>query len=250
LGYLQQEGLMRPGRQAMVDLGWHGRLQQSLHRLLEMGAAAEGRTPDLAGYYLALVSRPPGFAPDAMRAYFEASRTVERLNPVLFEIFCAADHGTVRRYAPRPEGGFAAELANTTNEPALSWGLRTLQDGIIAFATELAAAVARMPGQDPGAWVDALRDGGSASFDLFRVDPSEEEAEVFGGFPHADGQAAHDVGGECAPPVGALTRLRLGLGFKDPAYAGHWPEASVRRGGGALGTGLIALRRLKRRAAR
>ncbi len=103
-----------------------------------------------------------------------------------------------------------------------------------------------MPGQGVDAWVDVLRDGGTASFDLFRVDPSEEEAEVFGSFPHTDGQA-HNAGGECAPPVGALTRLRLGLGLKDAAYAGHWPEASVRRGGDALGSGLVALRRLKRR---
>lgn len=246
LGYLRQEGLLEPGRQAMVDLGWHGRLQQSLQRLLEMGMG-EGRKPDLVGYYLALVSRPRGFEPGAMRTYLEESRTVERLNPVLFEIFCAADHGTVRRYAPRPDGGFAAELAGVTNEPALSWGLRTLQDGMVAFASELVEAMARMPGHGPDVWVDVLRDGGTASFDLFRVDPSVEEAEAFGSFPHADGPA-HEVGGECAPPVGALTRLRLGLGLKDGTYAGHWPEASVRRGG-ALGTGLMALRRLKRRLA-
>jgi len=247
LGYLRQEGLLEPGPQAMVDLGWHGRLQQSLQRLLEMGLG-EGRAPDLTGYYLALVSRPPGFGPDAMRTYIRESRTVERLNPVLFEIFCAADHGTVRRYTRRPDGSFTAELAGATDEPVLSWGLRTLQDGTMAFVSELAGAMARMPSHGPDAWVDALRDAGTASFDLFRVDPSEEEAEVFGAFPHADGQS-HDFRGECAPPVGPLTRLRLGLGLKDAAYGGHWPEASVRRGGGALGNGLVALRRLKRRLA-
>ena len=245
LGYLRQEGLLGPGRQAMVDLGWHGRLQQSLQKLLQIGSEG-GRAPDLAGYYLALVSRPPDVPPDALRTFLEAPGTVERLNPVLFEIFCAADHGTVRRYAPRPDGGFAPELAGATNEPALSWGLRTLQSGIIAFASELVEAMARMPGQGVGAWVDVLRDGGAASFDLFRIDPSEEEAEVFGSFPHSDGQA-HNDGGECAPSVGALTRLRLGLGLKDAAYAGHWPEASVRRGGDTLGSGLVALRRLRRR---
>lgn len=247
LGYLRQEGLLEPGRQAIVDLGWHGRLQRSLRRLLEMGAE-DGRTPDLTGYYLALVSRPPGFEPDTMRAYLGAPRAVERLNPVLFEIFCAADHGTVRRYAPRPDGGFAAELACAANEPALSWGLRTLHDGIVAFASELAEAMARMPRHGPDAWVDALRDGGGAGFDLFRTDPSEDEAEAFGSFPHADGQA-HHVSGECAPQVGTLTRLRLGLGLKDAAYAGHWPQASIRRGGGALGSRLAALKRLKRRLA-
>jgi FMN phosphatase YigB (HAD superfamily) len=248
LGYLEQAGLLEPVPQAMVDLGWHGRLQRSLRRLLEIGAG-EDRTPDLTGFYFALVSRPPGFAPDAMRAYVEAAPVVERLNPVLFEIFCAADHGTVRRYRPAPDGGFAAELASATNEPVLSWGLSTLQDGILAFACELADCMVRMPWHGAEAWSDALRDAGTASFELFHLDPSEEEAEAFGSFPHADGQT-HAVRGDCAPPVGALSRLRLGLGFKDASYGGHWPEASVRRNGGRLGEGLAALRRLKRRLAR
>jgi hypothetical protein len=43
-------------------------------------------------------------------------------------------------------------------------------------------------------------------------------------------------------------RLRLGLGFGDPGYAGHWPEASVRRGGGRMAAGLVALKRLRWRA--
>lgn len=244
LGYLEQEGLLGPGPHAVVDLGWHGRLQRSLRRLLELGG--DGRTPDLTGFYLALVSRPPGFTPDNMRAYVEAAPVVERLNPVLFEIFCAADHGTVRRYAPRPGGGFAAELASTTDEAVLSWGLRALQGGIVAFAAELAESMARMPWHGPDAWADALREGGTACFDLFRSDPSDEEAEAFGSFPHTDGQT-HTMVEECAPPVPAMVRLRLGLGLKDPTYGGHWPEASVRRNGGKLGKGLVALRRLKRR---
>lgn len=244
LGYLEGEGLLGPGPHALVDLGWHGRLQRSLGRLLELGG--EGRAPDLTGFYLALVSRPPGFTPENMRAFVEAAPVVERLNPVLFEIFCSADHGTVRRYAPRPGGGFSAELACATDEAVLSWGLRTLQDGIEAFASELAEALVRMPWHGPDAWADALREGGTACFDLFRSDPSDEEAEAFGSFPHADGQT-HTTVEECAPAVGPLLRVRLGLGLKDAAYGGHWPEASVRRNGGTLGRGLVALRRLKRR---
>jgi hypothetical protein len=47
--------------------------------------------------------------------------------------------------------------------------------------------------------------------------------------------------------VGALMRLRLGLGLGAAGYGGHWPEASLRRGGGRVGDALFALKRLRRR---
>jgi hypothetical protein len=167
---------------------------------------------------------------------------------VLLEIFCAADHGSVRRYVAGAQGGFEAELAEQADLHVLSWGLGVLQDGILAFAAELAEALRCSGGRDAEAWIALLRDGGIAAYDLFRREPSSAEAEAFGSFPHADGQA-HEVWGECAPHVGSLTRLRLAFGMAAPRYGGHWPEASVRRGGGALGEWLFALKRLRRRLA-
>jgi predicted HAD superfamily hydrolase len=245
LGYLRQEGLFDSVPHAIVDLGWHGRLQRSLGRLLQLGSA-DGVAPELSGFYLALRSRPAEVPHDMMDAFIESPRRVARLNPVLLEIFCSAEHGTVRRYVPRQGGGFEATLASATDPRVLSWGLRTLHDGVLAFTSELVEAMARSPGIDPEAWVAALRDSGVAAYDLFRLDPSEEEAEAFGVFPHADGQS-HETWDECAPKVRGLMRLRLGLGFQDPKYVGHWPEASIRRGGGVLAKGLMGIRRLKRR---
>ncbi|WP_270936306.1 HAD family hydrolase, partial [Falsiroseomonas oryzae] len=226
LGYLRQEGLLDGGPAAMVDLGWHGRLQRSLRRLLELGAT-DGRTPPLTGFYLALRNRPEGFAAAEMRTFVDSPDFLHRMNPVLFEIFCAADHGTVRRYVARPDGGFAAELAESADRRALAWGLRTLQDGILAFAAELAEALRRSSGADAADWCEVLRAGGLAAYDAFRRDPSAEEAEAFGSFPHADGQA-HEVWSDCAPRIGPAMRLRLGLGLGASGYAGHWPEASLR----------------------
>lgn len=243
LGYLTQEGLLGADDVLMVDLGWHGRLQHSLHTLLGLGRP--GTPPRLAGLYLALRSRPDGFGPEEMGSFLTAPDALHGLNPVLLELFCAADHGTVRGYVQQADGRFGAELAAARDDRVLAWGLAALQGGVLAFARELARAMA-LAG-DAADWTALLRDAGLAVFQEFRRDPDPAEAEAFGSFPHADGQA-HAEWGECAPRIGALMRLRLGLGFGDPGYAGHWPEASLRRGGGRIGAGLVALKRLRWRA--
>lgn len=243
LGYLAQEGLLGAADVLMVDLGWHGRLQQSLQTLLGLGAARAA--PRLAGLYLALRSRPDGIAPEASGSFLTAPGALGALNPVLLELFCAADHGTVRGYRRRADGGFEAELAAARDERVIAWGLDALQGGVLAFAQELSRAMS-LAG-NAAAWTALLRDAGLAAFESFRRDPDLAEAEAFGSFPHADGQA-HAAWGDCAPRIGALMRLRLGLGLGDPGYAGHWPEASLRRGGGRIGAGLVALKRLRWRA--
>lgn len=252
LGYLRQEGVIGAEAAMMVDLGWHGRLQRSLQRLVEIGG--DGGAPTrLNGLYLALRSRPPGFTAEAMRSFLQEPDVLHRLNPVLLELFCAADHGTVRRYRRRADGGFEAELAAPVDQRVVDWGLHALQGGILAFARELAEAIALEGGQDiargdAGRWIALLRDGGLAAYQGFRREPDAVEAEAFGAFPHADGQA-HEVWGDCAPRIGPLLRLRLGLGLGAAGYAGHWPEASIRRGGGGVAAALFALKRLRRRLA-
>lgn len=245
LGYLRQEGVIGPASTLIVDLGWHGRLQRSLRRLIDLGSASAGETR-LTGLYLALRSRPDGFDPSSMEAYIEDPRFLKRLNPVLLEIFCSADHGTTRGYRQRTDGRFEAELAEETNQRVLDWGLRALQGGTLAFARELADAMPLVAGTGSEAWTAILRDAGIAAYDDFRRDPDEAEADAFGSFQHADGQS-HDAWSDCAPRVAPLARMQLAFGMRVPGYAGHWPEASVRRDGGQLGRGLAALKRLRGR---
>lgn len=252
LGYLRQEGVLRAGEAMMVDLGWHGRLQRSLQRLADLDEEG-GRPTRLIGLYLALRSRPQGIPPEAMRGFLQDGDVLHRLNPVLLEMFCAADHGTVRRYRRRADGGFEAELAAPVDRPVVEWGLGALQAGILAFARELAAAMALAGGgqvvEDAvEGWIALLRDGGLAAYQGFRREPDAAEAEAFGRFPHADGQA-HEVSADCAPRIGPALRLKLGLGLAAADYGGHWPEASIRRGGGRLAAVLFALKRLRRRLA-
>jgi FMN phosphatase YigB (HAD superfamily) len=241
LGYLSEAGLLEPAPLGIVDLGWHGTMQRALRRLLDLG----GHAAPLTGFYLALRSQPEGMPPTALRAFLDAPGIVHRLNPVLLEAFCAADHGTVRRYLRQPDGSHGAELA-PPDDAAMAWGVPMLQAGILAFAEELAAALRRSRGHDVDHWIVALRDAGLATYDDFRRLPTAEEAEAFGRFPHASGQA-HLVQADTAPRISPVQRLRLGLGLRDAAYEGHWPEASVRRDGGRLADTLFLLKRVMRR---
>lgn len=246
LGYLRQEKVLGGEAATIIDLGWHGRLQHSLQKLADLGAGEAGAT-QVSGLYFALRSRPDGIPAERMRTYLDAPQAVRRLNPVLLELFCAADHGTVRRYRQAPGGGYEAELATPLDRAVVEWGLDALQGGILAFARECAAAIelAGDAGAGAEAWITLLRDGGMAGYQGFRREPDAAEAEAFGTFPHADGQA-HLTTGDCAPRIGALMRLRLGLGLGAAGYGGHWPEASLRRGGGRLGDAIFALKRLRR----
>ena len=83
----------------------------------------------VAGPLLIRRARRPG-VPQAMR----------QLNPALPELFCAADHGTVRRYREAPGGGYEAELSTARDRAVLDWGLDALRGRILAFARECAAA--------------------------------------------------------------------------------------------------------------
>ena len=116
---------------------------------------------------------------------------------------------------------------------------------LAGLAVERAARMALAGEASPEAWVSPLRNGGIAAYDGFRREPDAAEAEAFGCFPHADGQS-HDTWRDCAPRITRLQQLRLGLGLGDSSYGGHWPEASLRRSGGALADRLIDLKRMRR----
>ncbi len=74
--YLDQEGVGRSRRPAIVDLGWHGTVQVSLARVLQ----ASGRTNPLTGFYYALWHHATGQRPAA--GWMEAAFASDFLAPV------------------------------------------------------------------------------------------------------------------------------------------------------------------------
>ncbi|MEL7030303.1 MAG: hypothetical protein AAGL49_14100, partial [Pseudomonadota bacterium] len=108
--------------------------------------------------------------------------------PALLEVFCAADHGSVRRFEHGPNGVVRPVLSQERNQEALAWGLRVQQGVILRYAETLLDAAA-IGSVDLLAAAPVLRDGALRALELFAETPSRDEAECYGGFPHSRDQA-------------------------------------------------------------
>jgi predicted HAD superfamily hydrolase len=218
LDYLTQESFFDGTPSALVDIGWFGNLQRSLGRVLELS----GRDPRLTGLYFALagVARTPEqVLLDYWSQLPEVGRDIRSQNLTMFEIFTAADHGSVCGYhktADRVE----PVLASPHNDGPLAWGLESLHEGVLAFASEYAALAAdrRPPALEYQAITRRL-------FEMFYRHPTPAEARVWGAFP-LTGQEVENIQ---LQPVPALTRGEILAALWDyrKRPTGWWMEGTL-----------------------
>jgi hypothetical protein len=141
LDYFKQEGLLDPIPWGIVDVGWAGRLQAGLDRIL----ASQGRT-SARGFYFGL-KKPATFNNNFERqeAYFLDERVGSGfIRPfsrhpqlmLLVEMFCSADHGQVLGFEKRADR-IVPVLTEDLNDKLLSWGLKTLHDTVYSFTDHL-----------------------------------------------------------------------------------------------------------------
>jgi len=189
LKYLQQEGLLDDVPWAMVDIGWHGTLQDALGRLL---AGAGGRAPH--GFYCGASGPPDNAQGGAREAYFADTRAghepcghtpsghtpdevLARLVTPL-EAFCMADHGQVLGYVQQ-DGKVQPVLGDTASDGLAAWGLPLVQETICRFARELARDGLSYPAQD-------LRPLALEGIRRFWSSPRPAEARAWGSLPCED----------------------------------------------------------------
>jgi hypothetical protein len=149
LRYLAQEGLFDRTPAGIVDLGWRGRLQQTLARIVQDETAEIGAPcrPVLHGYYVALLNDELGASASTLLTGAVRGRTPMPAPAHLFEMLCEADHGTTRGYAAMPDGR-VAPLFDPRCDPAVqAWGLQAYRRGVLAFATVFASGAQLLPPQ-------------------------------------------------------------------------------------------------------
>jgi hypothetical protein len=240
LDYMKQEGLLDPTPWAIVDIGWHGRLQDSLTKLLRR--ASEGVPACVSGFYFGLVGGNV-VKPDQLRIGFwndpDGGGRIRDLNLALIEIFTAADHGPVVGYERR-DGTVEPSLMRPRNEEALAWGLEIQHRAILRFADRLleSSEWQEFSPVDFRAVTEQLVDC------LVRT-PTRGEAETIGAFPFTDDQYASSLKPflprwNCVETMAAIVQR----GRRPPFW---WHEGSM-----ALRPCLplwlyVNLRRLKRR---
>ena len=131
--YLEQEGLLASSELCMVDLGWQGRLQDSLHQILNMRSKMS-----VEGFYFGLIKNnrlDTGkketffFTPDTSSKRYKTGRSFINIS----EIFCSADHGTTLKFHEQ-NGKFEPVLKEKHNSDALNWGLTEFRKGVAEFS--------------------------------------------------------------------------------------------------------------------
>jgi FMN phosphatase YigB (HAD superfamily) len=180
--YLHQEGLVDGENWAIVDLGWHGSLQNSLAVVL---SSLREKRP--VGFYFGLAERPTDNRFGPREAYFFDRGLRQGFMKegaqgffVRMEMFCAGDHGTVTGYTDR--GSYVQpDFKEEHNQAIITWGLPIVRETVCSFVDNLVL--------DPTA-VNPKADVRPATLELlttFWARPTFHEAAAWGEFPWEDG---------------------------------------------------------------
>ncbi len=130
--YLKQEGFSKFHSIGIVDVGWRGRQQVSLSKLLDMG----GIYPNdgIVGFYLYLMNPIKQYLNDRFITFFEGEKYAFLLRyPAIIESFVAADHGSCIGYEKKGNKIFPL-LREKENFHILNWGLKIQHDAILNFS--------------------------------------------------------------------------------------------------------------------
>jgi hypothetical protein len=228
LHYLEQEGLLDDERFAIVDLGWNGRLQAALSRML-LCAGFRPQT-GIKGLYFGLWRRVRACETDVLQSYFlspeKPAPSWFSTNYVgLLEIFTAADHDGVRGYHQRQGGPAEPLFFDGAIPPAVEWGVQTQQEGVVHFAKELLQVLTPDELHEAG-----LFEASEKLLQMFCTNPTDAEAQEYGLYQVSEHQTGK-FSCPLAPHVGHRGVWRHLTTGRSPAHSGGWLEGAVRRSG-------------------
>ena len=219
--YLAQEGVLAPGRIALVDIGWNGTIQKGLAAVAELE-----KTPvDMHGYYLGTL--PPivkDLTGSSARGFlFDAGLPLEHAYAVmqlrqLVEFICTTTRGSLRGF--RVDGEQVVPVHAPVDHPESQHAhVASVRAGALAYAHSLAQEQTVF-GVQPISSTAALRN-------LARtiLDPTGEEAREIGNIRHGDGQGSDRVRPLAAFSDGPFTPDAL---MRDRAQS-YWPTGLMAR---------------------
>ena len=228
LAYLTAEGMLAPGPIGFVDIGWKGRLQRSLCRILATRAAEFADR--VHGFYIDLDSRPADAGTFSVFSELCPTKAFSwARRGSLFEIICAANHGTVTGYARAADGAAGPTFAPDFNRDAEAWGVTVQQQAVVEFTREVLHGM-HLAQLNPIDHVTPLARAAKEVARMFVTWPTNAEAETFGRFMHSSDER-HERHEPIAAPIDFwFSTLRKRL---DPKHRfqpiSYWPEASVVR---------------------
>jgi FMN phosphatase YigB (HAD superfamily) len=223
LGYFTQEGMDDEVRFATVDIGWSGKSQRSLSKLLAAGSLypSEG----LAGFFFGLFESVQAFPTDRLMPYFlEPNNTTERrllCDSQILELFLAADHGSTVRYEKQGDH-YSPVLRSEKNESGISWGVLIQQRAIIKFAERLTDSL--KPDICRSEYFQQVTED---ILKIFIYNPSKEESEAFGTQSFSQHQSESKFY-DLAPAYSFADGFRMLFGWQQ-VHGFAWLPASIHR---------------------
>jgi len=146
LEYLKQEGFAKNLKIGIVDIGWLGRLQLCLSKVLDYNGLYNPIS-GITGFYLGLLSeRAPVYKSDKRFVFFSDKDMCSIVSGYmmryieLYETFTAATHGLTVGYKREGEK-VKPVLKSEENTELLEWGLKIQQDSIKHFVNLFAKNV-------------------------------------------------------------------------------------------------------------
>jgi FMN phosphatase YigB (HAD superfamily) len=227
VGYVEQEGLFDGIPFALVDLGWHGSIQDALFTCFADRFGDYG----ISGYYFG-VDRSGGCSNRKAGFFFNpgevsAIAKYQHLFRVLMEVICSARHGMVDHYHLNAHGRYEP-VCSLIEDPLNGERVEHLRHGVSSFLKYL-----NISGIGTVEFHHVRPQILSLLKKLFFC-PSSYEATALGGFRFSADQAGHGV--HCvAPPFTVVSSLRF---LTQNNYAGRstissWFFASWKRSSSA-----------------
>jgi FMN phosphatase YigB (HAD superfamily) len=209
LASLQIDDFMQWG---FVDIGWRGRLQISLERLL-LSCGLLPINMALHGFYFGLHQVDPK---DNREAFFilngKPAARQGMINTAILELMTAAPHGTTLGYNTNDSG--VIPILDRANSKALDWGLQTHIDACLDACQSIVDNLDNHELEQIN-W-SAISE---AVLPIFINSPSKDEAEVFGAWPVSEDQK-EEIYYELAP----LLSIGDSIGY---LFSGRLPHHNV-----------------------
>ncbi len=223
IGYFRQEGLADDIPFGIVDIGWHGRLQRSLSKLLNLAGIYPSN--GISGFYFGLSKRVTQFDKEGLFAYFSdvdsPSESDSLCHKALLELFVAADHGGTVRFEHQNEV-FIPILRTKDNSTALKWGLETQHSAIVTYA-QIMTNYVKTINVDSNYLLRASKE----VLKEFVQFPNTDESEVFGSYIFAEDQT-DNISYNLAPKYKFKDSFNLIIYGRHPHH-NVWFSASLKR---------------------
>jgi hypothetical protein len=186
MGYFNQEGLFDETAYGLVDLGWTGQSKSALEKLLRMG----GHPPAPFFFF----GRRNNSAKDERSVthsfLFDDSLAVGNnhgMNNIegLLEMFCASEQEGLAGYREK-DNQFAPVFRASTSKALNEWGYKLMRQAILCYAERLTEIAPLFSDYPPMLTIACGR-----LLETFWLNPTHEEALVWGAFPYEEDILGH-----------------------------------------------------------